>query len=149
MGFRAFLGPSDQNQLYHTSLLSKIWVLTKNKKIVNDPFKFVINIGMNVTGKRREYQNFFFIYGSIAHYTIVLNESQILIAKNLSSMLCKFVFNRNVTGKRDCVLFLIYGSWLLNVLLCSMKAKYWWMMGKVGIYFFAGSTRHNKGRLQK
>ena len=33
-----FLGPSDQNRLYHTSLLSKIWVLTKNKKIVNDPF---------------------------------------------------------------------------------------------------------------
>ena len=39
MGFRAFIEPSDQNQLYHTSLLSKIWVLTKNKKIVNDPFK--------------------------------------------------------------------------------------------------------------
>ena len=32
LGFRAFIEPSDQNQLYHTSLLSKIWVLTENKK---------------------------------------------------------------------------------------------------------------------
>ena len=36
--FWAFLGPSGQNQLYHTPLLFKIWDLTKNKKIVNDPF---------------------------------------------------------------------------------------------------------------
>ena len=33
MGFRAFIEPSDQNQLYHTSLLSKIWVLTEKKKL--------------------------------------------------------------------------------------------------------------------
>ena len=37
--FRAFIEPSDQNQLYHTPLLSKIWVLTENKEIVNNPFK--------------------------------------------------------------------------------------------------------------
>ena len=37
--FGAFLGPSGQNHLYHTPLLFKIWDLTKNKKIVNDPFK--------------------------------------------------------------------------------------------------------------
>ena len=37
--FWAFLGPSGQNQLYHTPLLFKIWDLTKNRKIVNDPFK--------------------------------------------------------------------------------------------------------------
>ena len=43
MGFSAFIEPSDQNQLYHTSLLSKIWVLTENKKIVNDPFKCIMN----------------------------------------------------------------------------------------------------------
>ena len=36
--FWAFLGPSGQNQLYHTPLLFKIWDLTKNKKFVNDPF---------------------------------------------------------------------------------------------------------------
>ena len=35
----AIIGPSDQNQLYHTPLLFKIRVLTKNKKIVNDPLK--------------------------------------------------------------------------------------------------------------
>ena len=29
--FRAFLGPSDQNQLYHTPLLSKIWGLSDRK----------------------------------------------------------------------------------------------------------------------
>ena len=33
--FGAFIGPSGQNQLYHTPLLLKIWDLTKNKKIVN------------------------------------------------------------------------------------------------------------------
>ena len=36
--FGAFLGPSGQNHQYHTPLLFKIWDLTKNKKIVNDPF---------------------------------------------------------------------------------------------------------------
>ena len=34
-----FFDPSDKNQLYHTPLLFKIWVLTENKKIVNNPFK--------------------------------------------------------------------------------------------------------------
>ena len=37
--FEAFIGPSGQNQLYHTPLLFKILDLTENKKIVNDPFK--------------------------------------------------------------------------------------------------------------
>ena len=37
--FGAFIGPSGQNQLYHTPLLLKIWDLTKNEKIVNNPFK--------------------------------------------------------------------------------------------------------------
>ena len=36
--FEAFIGPSGQNQLYHTPLLFKILDLTKNKKIVNNPF---------------------------------------------------------------------------------------------------------------
>ena len=35
--FGAFIGPSGQNQLYHTPLLLKIKDLTKNKKIVNNP----------------------------------------------------------------------------------------------------------------
>ena len=39
--FGAFIGPSGQNQLYHTPLLLKIWDLTKNKKIVNNPFKWL------------------------------------------------------------------------------------------------------------
>ena len=37
--FWPFIDPSVQNQLYHTPLLFKIWDLTKNRKIVNDPFK--------------------------------------------------------------------------------------------------------------
>ena len=34
----AFIGPSGQNQLYHTPLLFKILDLAENKKIVNNPF---------------------------------------------------------------------------------------------------------------
>ena len=37
--FRWFLGPSDQNELYHTPLLSKIWDLGDKKFLVEDPFK--------------------------------------------------------------------------------------------------------------
>ena len=40
--FEAFRGPSGQNQLFHTLLLFKILDLTKNKKIVNNPFKFMM-----------------------------------------------------------------------------------------------------------
>ena len=40
--FEAFIGPSGQNQLYHTPLLFKILDLTENKKIVNDPFKIKV-----------------------------------------------------------------------------------------------------------
>ena len=36
--FGALIGPSGQNQLYHTPLLFKILDLTENKKIVNNPF---------------------------------------------------------------------------------------------------------------
>ena len=37
--FGSFIDPSDQNQLYHTPLLSKIWDLNDRKKLVNNPFK--------------------------------------------------------------------------------------------------------------
>ena len=37
-----FLGPSDQNELYHTPLLSKIWDLNDRQKIVNNPFKTIL-----------------------------------------------------------------------------------------------------------
>ena len=48
--FGAFLGPSSQNQLYHTPFIFKIWDLTKNRKIVNDPFKRVpIDIFVSLT----------------------------------------------------------------------------------------------------
>ena len=36
--FTAFIDTSDQNQLYHTPLLSKIWDLSDRKKLVNNPF---------------------------------------------------------------------------------------------------------------
>ena len=34
-----FLGPSDQNELYHTPLISKIWDLGDKNFLVEDPFK--------------------------------------------------------------------------------------------------------------
>ena len=37
--FRWFLGPSDQNELYHTPLISKIWDLGDRNFLVEDPFK--------------------------------------------------------------------------------------------------------------
>ena len=35
----AFIDPSEQNQLYHTPLLSKISDLSDRQKMVNNPFK--------------------------------------------------------------------------------------------------------------
>ena len=37
--FGGFLGHSDQNELYHTPLLSKIWDLGVEKFMWDDPFK--------------------------------------------------------------------------------------------------------------
>ena len=51
--FRAFIGLSGQNQLYHTPLLFKILDLTKNKKIVNDPFKVTCFKMSPITQRRR------------------------------------------------------------------------------------------------
>ena len=38
--FRWFLGPSDQNQIYNTPLLSKIWDYSDRKKLWDQPFKW-------------------------------------------------------------------------------------------------------------
>ena len=38
--FGAFIGPSGQNQLYHTPSLLKIWDLTKNKKLWTIPLSW-------------------------------------------------------------------------------------------------------------
>ena len=40
--FQWFLGPSDQNELYHTPLLSKIWDLGDKNFLVEDPFKNIL-----------------------------------------------------------------------------------------------------------
>ena len=48
------MGPSGQNQLYHTPFLFKILDLTENKKIVNDPFKVKVLFWKSQTSKNIE-----------------------------------------------------------------------------------------------
>ena len=48
--FRGFIDPSDQNELYHTSLLSKIRGLSVRKKLWHHPFKWCLPvIGVTTT----------------------------------------------------------------------------------------------------